>query len=250
MNSPNQDLAEKAAKGLMPLQKSSIEPSPQPVSVPQHLSSFAVGVGYASLTGFFYHVSPEFCSMLEKDKAELIDHSLTQLLYPDQYRRGQGMLDDFLESPEDNSFTCEYVGDMGKLYLTVTRILGATALPTALLVYVWRCGMGSRVGEMQFDFCHHLVNADEYLLADWGYPNRKAVMGKRIDTFFSNIEKVESAIHHAGPKRWCDLLTAQYPDGHTCPKEVIVEVLFSRKRRILGCLILCCFELPSYIAGS
>ncbi len=211
--------------------------------------SIRMGVAYVSLTGQVFHASQELCDLLGRTQSQLQDHPVTALFYPDQPARSQALLEDFLEDPAWEAFEYEYFTDQGQLvHLRISMILSGAGHAQAILVYGWgevpALGRGMRIGVLQLDTQNRLTHVDKFLLGLWGFDNLNRALGTDIGEFFVDSTKVDSAIRHAGPRNWRGTLTARLGDDAHCPLDVVVEVLFSRKRRLLGCVILCCLRRP------
>lgn len=231
-------------------QSGSNDDSPDSTSVESSSSGnepIKMGVAFASLTGSIFHASPDFCELVGLSMLELLDQPVTALFYPDQPARSLALLDDFLEDPGWEDFEYEHLAKDGRrARLRLTIVLGTFGHPQALLVYAWdglaSLGRGLRVGVLQLDLQHRLTHLDKCLLGLWGFSSPHTALGTSIGSLFVDSEEIDRAISKAGPKNWGGRLIARLGDGSTTPLDVLVEVLFSRKRRLLGSVVLCCLR--------
>lgn len=208
-----------------------------------------VGIAYASPSGRIFHASPAFCTVMGKPLSSLQGRSLATLTHPRSLEQGQSLLESMLEDEDcgDSHFIVTNTSEETVQFkLMVVR--SPARQPISFVAYACSGvhgppnGMGygnHQLGTAHLDSRKRLIYVDDAFLAIWGLEDRQMVLGSTLNTWFTDPDLVDNALKQAGPKGWSGAFTARLPNGSSKKLRASIEVLFNRKRRILGTVLTC-----------
>lgn len=219
-----------------------------------------VGIAYASLSGFIFHVSPSFARLVGKEPAQLISENLLRLTHPRNDHSQTVDMELLLgKLTQDGMHLVRRVRQGGgaqyRLNFKIMNALGPEGKPVSLILKAWQDESGQlfpsswkapiqSVACASLDTEDRLAFANESFLKLWGYTDPTATLGRHIGHFFTDTDQLKQALQSASQSSWLGELTAKRIDGQTQNLEVSVEVLFSSKHRLLGS-VLTCLEIQS-----